>query len=166
MMPPCLLLPPILLKKYRNYWGRWMMIARIRIASFRRNYLITKINIMGVDRTDYIIVGYKMNPEELKEKGINTWDDKYLPFIEGHPGVPYALINDGMSGEYAVFGKVIQRAEEWEGFKFQEITAADFATVSSFEAVALADKVVELFGAVYTHDNIPKPSMFVFSHFS
>lgn len=75
---------------------------------------------MGVDRTDYIVYGYKL-PYELKNENgkIDLWDDKFLPMIEGHQGEEFTLISDGMSGQYNVFGLRIESGgDKYEGWDF------------------------------------------------
>jgi hypothetical protein len=119
---------------------------------------------MGVERTDYIVFGFKMNPELLKRKRINIWDDKYLPFIEGHKGVPDVFVYDGMNEEYAVFGKLINRAEEHEGVNFTTISYKDFFDVE--ESSRVIGKFIELFGEDMLDElDDDEPQMFVFSHY-
>lgn len=51
---------------------------------------------MGVDRTDYIIYGWKL-PYGLKNSDgneIDFFEDKYLPYVEGHKGIQYTIIVD------------------------------------------------------------------------
>jgi hypothetical protein len=71
---------------------------------------------MGVDRTDYLMYGWKLpyNSE------VNN-NEKYLPNIEGHKNTSLRLIADGMSGEYMVWGLTIEVADEYEGWEFLEI---------------------------------------------
>jgi len=48
---------------------------------------------MGLSRTDYIVYGWKL-PLNMTDKDgneINFWDDKFLPYIEGHKGEEYDL---------------------------------------------------------------------------
>jgi hypothetical protein len=81
---------------------------------------------MGVDRQDYLIIGYKM-PYDVKMKDGRelsdiVWEDeKYLPFIEGWKDEEYRLIIDGMSGEYIVFGYPLDESDEYGGFNFNVI---------------------------------------------
>ena len=51
---------------------------------------------MAINKTDYIIYGWKlpymvkdMNGEEL-----DLWDDKFLPYIEGHKNIQYSIFNN------------------------------------------------------------------------
>lgn len=39
---------------------------------------------MSTTYTTYLMLGIKTTQEE---SGINMWEDKWLPYIEGHPGV-------------------------------------------------------------------------------
>lgn len=119
---------------------------------------------MGVDRTDYIVFGFKMNPALFKSKKIDIWDNKYLPFMEGHPGITDTIVYDGMSGEYLVFGKLINRAEEHEGVNFTTISYKDF--FDDEETKRVTEKFIELFGKEILDElDDDEPQMFVFSHY-
>lgn len=119
---------------------------------------------MGVERTDYIIFGFKFDPAELKRNNIDIWDDKYLPFTEGHKGVTDTIVYDGMNGEYIVFGKLINKAEEYDGVGFHSISIKDFFDVE--EERRLRDKFIELFGSqIYDGLDKTNPEMMVFSHY-
>lgn len=113
---------------------------------------------MSVDRTDFIVYGWKL-PYKLKNENgeIDLWADKFLPFIEGHKGVEYTLISDGMSGEYNVFGKLIAHAtDDGNGWGFKNL---DFTATNSEE---VKSKYKELFEI----DTSPsEPYLFIFSHF-
>ena len=114
---------------------------------------------MSVDRTDFIIYGWKL-PYELKNENgdIDLWDDKFLPFIKGHKGVEYSLISDGMCGNYTVFGKLLgQATDDSDGWGFINL---DLSAINSEE---VKSKYKELFEI----DIIPsEPYLFIFSHFS
>lgn len=71
--------------------------------------------MMGVYRTDYLMYGVKIDPERVDY-------DKHEAFIEGRPGVAFDLVYDGMSGKYAVAGKIIAKADQYDGMEFTEIT--------------------------------------------
>jgi len=120
---------------------------------------------MGVDRTDYIVYGFKFKPNDLKQSGIDIWADKYLPYVEGHKGVTDIIVYDGMSGEYVVFGKLINKAEEHQGTGFTTISYRDFFDDDERERVTA--KFRELFGdAIYDDLEEDEPQMLVFSHYS
>ena len=75
---------------------------------------------MSIDRTDYIIYGYKL-PYMLKNANgkIDLWADRFLPMIEGHEGEDFALISDGMNGEYNVFGlRIDSSGGNYSGWEF------------------------------------------------
>ena len=65
---------------------------------------------MGLDRTDYIIYGWKL---PVKMDGFDYWDDKYLPYIEGHPGEDYTIVLEE-ENKFLAFGKLIGIAETWD----------------------------------------------------
>lgn len=86
---------------------------------------------MGVNRHDYVIVGYKL-PYDVSFKESETElnkllyeEERYLPLIEGHKDEKFSIVMDGMGGNYIAFGKLIQSADEYEGFDFLEISVND-----------------------------------------
>ena len=120
---------------------------------------------MGVDRTDYIVFGFKMSPELLKSKNISIDDDKYLPYIEGHKGEQDTIVYDYMMGKYVVFGKLINQSWDYEEGKFTTISYQDF--FDDEETKRVTDKFIELFGQdVLDELEDDEPQMFVFSHYS
>jgi len=112
---------------------------------------------MGVDRTDYIVYGWKLPANYFETKGIDIWGDKFLRYIEGWEGEKYTIIKDGMCGKYCVFGLMITQANE-EGFEFFEITN------DSLSPIELTDKFKEVFG--FTDESIGYPKHLVFTHWS
>lgn len=120
---------------------------------------------MGIDRTDYIIYGFKMNPSDLKSKGINIHDDKFLPYIAGHPGIKEVIVYDYMSGEYVVFGKLINRATGETGTDFTTISYKDFFDSESVDYIV--GRFKELFGeSIYNDLDEEEPQFYIFSHYS
>jgi len=115
---------------------------------------------MGVDRTDYIVYGYKL-PYKLKNKNgiIDIWDNKFLPMIEGHKGEEFIIVSDGMSGEYNVFGLKISSCDEYTGWDFVELD------IENLNAEKVKSKYREIFEPS-DEDVIPEPNLLIFSHFS
>ena len=75
---------------------------------------------MGVDRTDYALVGVRFNYDEFVEK--NGGDDAYEKFDSIHDNgyrekfsKDIACIWDGMNGEYIFFGIILAKAVEKNG---------------------------------------------------
>lgn len=116
---------------------------------------------MGIDRTDYIVYGWKL-PFKLKNESgeINILDDKFLPFIEGRPGVDYLISYDGMGGKYIVFGKKLLSCDEYEGsgWDFKDISIG----IEDLDSKNLKDKFKELFEM----NPEVEPKLFIYSHFS
>ena len=118
---------------------------------------------MGVTKTDYLIYGWKLSYEFKGKNGkevANEWfEDKYLPYIEGHPGIKYTLITDGMCGEYIVFGRLLDhRSDDTGDTDFKEIDASP----ENLNEQETCDIFTTLFGV-----EIPnKPKLIVFSHYS
>lgn len=118
---------------------------------------------MGVDRKDYVIVGYKM-PYKIHHQTtgerLNVWDDeKFLPMIEGHQGEQFSLIVDGMSGEYMVFGKELAESDEYTGFEFNELSLDDV------DFKAIENRFMELFGEYLPPTFQLHPKVLVFTHY-
>lgn len=114
---------------------------------------------MGVDRDDYIILGYKLPGTFAKDNGFDLGDDpKFDPYYHGSANTPYRIIDDFMSGEYTAFGYMVHKADKWEGFSFQVIEPRMW---SSEIAEGVKQKFVELF------DMPPpgEPFLLVFTHY-
>lgn len=105
---------------------------------------------MGVYRTDYLFYGVKVDPEKV------DWD-KHEDLINGAPGAAFDMVYDGMSGKYAVAGKVIAKSDPYEGMEFTEITP----DMLPADPDALMAQISEQFGP-----QLEAPKLFLFSHFS
>jgi hypothetical protein len=120
---------------------------------------------MGVNKTHYIIFGFKVHPNKLKSEKIDIWSDKFLPYIEGHKDIPYTIIYDGMCGEYLVFGKLIHKDHDYDSFSFTSISYKDFFDDKENKEVTQA--FIDLFGKEIFNDlEDEEPQMLVFTHFS
>ncbi len=113
---------------------------------------------MGIYRQDYILFGWKLSNKITNDKNevIDFFEDKYLPYIEGHKGIDYYIINDQMCGKYTAFGKRIMCSNVNEGWNFETIVSEG---LNSEEVI---NKYIELFGTNPT----TKPVLFIFSNFS
>jgi hypothetical protein len=83
--------------------------------------------------------------------------DKHEALISGAPGRAFDVVYDGMSGEYAVAGKVIAKIDGYDGVNFTEITDDLLPT----DPAALSTLIGETFGAAPD-----KLRLFLFSHYS
>lgn len=114
---------------------------------------------MGVDRSDYLIYGYKMPADYLESKGVNIWEDnKYLPFIEGWKDEDYSIVNDQMMGKYCVFGYSVAHANS-NGFEFVELPPDGWPVT--------ADQVKAKFNQVFGFipEELGEPKVLLFSHY-
>jgi len=101
---------------------------------------------MGVYRTDYLMYGVKLAFDQVDY-------DKHEAEIHGEPGAAFDIVYDGMSGKYAVAGKVIARSDGDEGLEFTEITddllpkepAALKATIEASIGAPVGDMKLYLF---------------------
>ena len=110
---------------------------------------------MGIDRTDYIVFGYKL-PAGVMD-GFDYLDERLLPMIEGHRGEDFTLLNGyGNSGEYHVFGQKIAHAGEYWDFRNIDTSVMDIGRVKSRYSEVFSVDVSE----------VPNPTLFIFSHFS
>jgi len=116
---------------------------------------------MGVDRTDYIMFGWKLPYEIKNSKGVelDLWDDKYLPMIEGHTDERFSIIRDGMSGEYMVFGLSLGNSEIYTGWEFTSLK------LDKLDPEELKTKYREVFD-LDEKEIIAEPYLFIFSHYS
>ena len=117
---------------------------------------------MGVDRTDYIVYGWKL-PYKLKTSSgqtIDLWSDKFRPMIEGHMDEKFSIISDGMCGDYNVFGIVLNSGgDKWEGWDFVDLK------INVDDSSELKSKYKEIF-EMNDDEIVSEPHLFIFSHFS
>ncbi len=77
---------------------------------------------MGVDRTDYLMWGVKVDVESAF-----SLEEELEAEIDGADGRRFDLIIDGMSGQYAVAGKIIAKSDPYDGLDFTVIEPAQIA---------------------------------------
>ena len=109
---------------------------------------------MGVDRTDYLIVGWKLNKDLCDE----LHDDALLDSEH--------YVYDAVSGKYLIFGKIVARAGQPEGFEFTEIKPEALVLMNDelYELKALFNELTgrQLMECIES-DTVPKAMLF--SHF-
>lgn len=105
---------------------------------------------MGVDRTDYLMWGVMVDPDQAAHDDLEA--ERYQ-----EDGARFDLIYDGMSGKYAVAGKIVAKSDPHEGIDFVDIGPRvgliDKAAVSGAVGQVFPDKSYGDFG------------LFLFSHF-
>jgi hypothetical protein len=112
---------------------------------------------MSVDRTDYIIYGWKLPYELENSQGtINVWEPEFDSYREGRIGEKYRIIADGMCGDYIVFGQQLSSTSADDSWDFIPL---NFSLLKSDE---IKQKYKELFEI---DEEIEEPSLFIFSHF-
>lgn len=107
---------------------------------------------MGVDRTDYLMVGIDLGAEAF------DWD-KHEAEIEGRPEARFDIVYDGMCSKYCIAGKIIARSDAYEGFELAKIDPEKLGV----DRAALAAKVSSAFERDVSPDDF---SLILFSHFS
>lgn len=107
---------------------------------------------MGVDRTDYLMFAAEMGADDFDY-------DKHQAEIEGAPGARFDIIYDGMSGQYALAGRIIAKSDPYEGFEMAKIDPKKM----EFDADNLAATVSEAFGRSLSANDF---HLVLFSHFS
>lgn len=115
---------------------------------------------MGLYRTDYVMVGWKLK-KELVDHVDFDWDRVY-------DRAPDEFIYDGMCGNYLVFGKLVLYSDEYEGFTFAELEPADLV-LSDKELNELKELFREITFGQLIEDWVKTGSeakAFIFSHFS
>lgn len=79
---------------------------------------------MGIYRTDWILLGIKLNYDKMNEDWYEDENEKYL--YRNSIG-EMSIIPDGMSEKYVVAGKIIACKKELEWFEdFHEFDLNDF----------------------------------------
>jgi hypothetical protein len=120
---------------------------------------------MGITRTDFIIYGFKVNPEEISKRKIDLWSDLFRHYREGNKDIPYVIVYDGMNEDYLVFGKIIQSTNDYDGIPLTKISYKDF--FNDDENDSLTDAFIDLFGEeIYDTLEEEDPEIIIFSHFS
>ena len=69
---------------------------------------------MGVERTDYLFWGVKIDPDLI------SWDD-HEKEMDGDADRRFDIVYDGMGGKYAVAGKIVAKCGQHDGIEFQEV---------------------------------------------
>lgn len=104
---------------------------------------------MGVDRTDYLMWGAKVDPFEVASRY-----DELEAELDGAQNKRFDLVYDGMSGEYAIAGRIIAKSDPYEGLGLQEVaTFHMIGDAKAQEAVTAAFPAAEDF------------KLYLFSHF-
>lgn len=107
---------------------------------------------MGVDRTDYLMLGLDMG-------GKNFDLDKFENEVNGAPNRRFDIVYDGMSGQYCIAGRIIAKSDPSEGIEMTKINPEEL----DVDRFAVAAAVAKAFGRnVMPHDF----SLILFSHFS
>jgi hypothetical protein len=86
-------------------------------------------------------------------------DEAYRKMSEGAKGERFTIVTDGMSGEYIVFGELIEMSNEYEGFNFNEIVPQPQGVLEQIKAFAET-----IFPNCSYHFDLPK--LLVFTHYS
>jgi hypothetical protein len=119
---------------------------------------------MSIDATTYLMFGVKLPYSIIEEYKVYDNDDKYLPYIEGHKDIKYALIIDGMSGEYVVFGKVLNKLDSNvdDFYIMNEEIVKEKNNDFDFEDYE------KIFNILFPNIKLPKykASLLMFNHFS
>jgi hypothetical protein len=109
---------------------------------------------MSVSITHYIVYGWKL-PYDF----IDKFDDKYLPYIEGHKDTEFGMICDGMNGDYIVFGKIIELPDKYSDNDFVDI---DLSIMYIHNQTRLTLEYIKVFGK----NPVVAPKLFSFIHYS
>jgi len=94
----------------------------------------------------------------MESRGLDIWDEKFRRYTEGWQGESYSIVNDGMSGEYIVFGLRIAYSDD--GFDFMELPLV----IDEDQRGYLLDKFNEIFG--FTDEELGEAKLLIFSHYS
>jgi len=84
---------------------------------------------MGIYKTSHVVFGWKL-PCDLQDKHgnkINVYEEEFLPYIEGHPGIPETIIKDGVRGDYVVFGLPLASVSDSGDFQYFDVPSKEYA---------------------------------------
>lgn len=107
--------------------------------------------VMGVDRTDYLMYGAKVDYDAVDY-------DKHGAEMEGRQVRAFDLVVDNMSGQYAVAGKIVAKSDQYDGLEFTEITPE---LLPQDPGKLYADISTAFAGTV-----VPPLKLYLFSHYS
>ena len=99
---------------------------------------------MGVDRTDYIMFGAKVDVDFINK----NYDD-VQPEMEGADNARFDLIYDGMGGEYAIAGFIIAFSDRHDGFDMKRIDTITYDRDAIIAAVTAVFGNVDGFGVYF-----------------
>jgi hypothetical protein len=117
---------------------------------------------MGVDITTHLIFGFKGHPKDLKQHNINIWNDKFLPYTEGHEGIIDTLVKDD-ADTYFIFGRSLS-ALDWEDGKIHTIQYQHIGLIE--ETKRLKKLFIQLFGQdVWDSIDNKEPQLMAFNHY-
>ena len=111
---------------------------------------------MGLYRTHYIVYGWKL-PLLMRDKDgneIDFWNDKFLPYIEGHQGVDYTIVRD-FDKKHMVFGKLMGRNSD--GWNYENLN------LNNLDSEEVKNKYNEVFEV---EGSVASPYLFIFSHWN
>ncbi len=110
---------------------------------------------MSVDRIDYIIYGWILEPTAFKIEEDDY--EKYEKHIEGSPEAKgFIIIEDGMSGEYTVVGEIVNvSGDRYIGWEFEEIIKSSKSE----------EHLIKQYKDILEMEPKEKPKLFIFSHF-
>lgn len=112
---------------------------------------------MGVDRSDWIVIGVNIGMENYKDDNYDFYD-KYDQ--QDKLGDMTFLI-DGMSGKYFIVGEVLLKGDYYDGFGLNE-----FPIVETNELNESSARVREFVKKEFDIDNVEDPKLIVLTHFT
>ena len=107
---------------------------------------------MGVNRTDYLMLGVDMGAADFDR-------DSFEAECDGAPNRRFDIIYDGMSGQYCIAGKVISKSDPYDGIEMRKINPESL----DIDRTALANAISDAFERPVLDDEL---YLILFSHFS
>lgn len=117
---------------------------------------------MGVEREDYAFYGWKL-PYKMKDAEGNKiqWDaEPFNQYPAEGDDEGYAIITDGMNGEYAVFGQLLHKVDNENGEGWEMVELSMSKLVRNYDN-DLIQRFTDLF--IKLPDSPPK--VLIFSHY-
>ena len=113
---------------------------------------------MSISHVNYVVLGYKLGFGTLAESIYDNHDLLYGKNVE------IGFINDGMCGEYSVFGKIIAQTDDTY---FGEATFDGFTMIQHDDFESWDTEGIKILAAnlgVIPHTVMPEPSIIIFTH--
>ncbi|MCM3109947.1 hypothetical protein [Lederbergia lenta] len=112
---------------------------------------------MGVDRSDWIVVGVDIGMKHYDDDNYEYFDQ----YSEQNKLGEITFLIDGMSSKYFIVGEVLSHADFYDGLGINE-----FPLVETNELDESAERVLEFVKMNFDMEKYPEPKLIVLTHWT